>query len=356
MSIKIPAAHPVTLRRRERHWSQSDLADHAGVPRSTISAIESRRLTPSVSAALAVARALGVTVESLFATVDGAATDLEWAWAPPTHPCRYWEARVGARHLAYPTESLSTNAFAHDGVWKDGAHRSGGASRAAETLVLACCDPGAGLLAAEYARTTGFRLLVLERGGLDALDLLKRGLVHLAGLHFATADDPDRHVAIARNALGAGHALIRAAEWEEGLALPVGGRSDSTDALLSRCDRWALREPGSAARDCLDAVLGPDRAPVGHVVRGHASVASAVRAGWADAGVCIRLSAEEAGLAFRPLREESLDFCVAESQLSEPRIRGLIRVLQSHAHRALLEDLPGYRSRFTGEIRPIPAP
>lgn len=355
MSTKNPAAHPVTLRRLERNWSQADLAEHAGVPRSTISAIESRRLTPSVSAALAVARALGGTVESLFAAGDGAATGLEWAWEPPASPCRYWEARVGARHLAFPVESLTANAFAHDGVWKDGAHRPGGASRAAETLVLACCDPSAGLLAAEYARATGFRLLVLERGGSAALDLLRRGLVHLAGLHFAPADDPDRHVAIVREALGAGHALIRAADWEEGLALPAGGRSGSLDSLLGRCDRWALREPGSAARDCLDALLGPGKKPAGRLVRGHAGVAGAVRAGWADAGVCVRLSAEEAGLAFRLLREESLDFCVAESQLADPRVRGLVRVLQSRTHRALLEDLPGYRSRFTGEIRPIAA-
>jgi molybdate-binding protein/DNA-binding XRE family transcriptional regulator len=344
------SAHPVALKRLARHWSQADLAQQAGVPRSTISAIESRRLTPSVSAALAVARALGGSVESLFAEGGTGAGGIEWAWAPRNDPGRYWEALVGARHLAYPVESLATNAFIHDGVWKHGAHQPGGASLAAETLVLACCDPAAGLLAAEFARATGFRLLVLERGGLAALDLLKRGLVHLAGLHFATDADPERNAAIARRELGGGHTLIRAAGWQEGVAVAATDRFRSLDSLAGGCDSWALREPGSAARECLDGLIGQNRAPAGRIVGGHAGVASAVRAGWAEAGVCVRLSAEEAGLAFLPVREESLDFCVAESQLADPRVRGLIRVLQSRAHRSLLDELPGYQSRQTGEM------
>jgi molybdate-binding protein/transcriptional regulator with XRE-family HTH domain len=350
MSTDISSAHPVTLRRFSRGWSQADLEARSGVPRSTISAIESRRLSPSVTAALAISRALGGSVESLFGGGQTGQGGIEWAWEPRTSPCRYWEALVGYRHLAFPVESLATNSFAHDGVWRDGGFHSGTAIPAAETLVLACCDPAAGLLAAEFARATGFRLLVLDRGGLSALELLKSGLVHLAGLHFATDADPERNAAIARRELGGGHTLIRAAGWQEGVAVAVSDRFRSLDSLAGGCDSWALREPGSAARECLDGLIGQDRAPAGRIVGGHAGVASAVRAGWAEAGVCVRLSAEEAGLAFLPVREESLDFCVAESQLTDPRVRGLIRVLQSRAHRSLLDELPGYQSRQTGEM------
>ncbi|MEQ1843561.1 MAG: helix-turn-helix transcriptional regulator, partial [Verrucomicrobiales bacterium] len=63
MSTGNPSPHPVALHRISRGWSQAELSDRAGIPRSTLSAIESRRLTPSVSAALAVANALGCSVE-----------------------------------------------------------------------------------------------------------------------------------------------------------------------------------------------------------------------------------------------------------------------------------------------------
>ena len=48
--------------------SQAELANRAGVSRSLVAAIEAGRNTPSVAAGIAVARALGVTVEELFAT------------------------------------------------------------------------------------------------------------------------------------------------------------------------------------------------------------------------------------------------------------------------------------------------
>ncbi len=50
--------------RERRGWTQAMLAQQSGVPRSTISAIENGALTPSVSTALALARALGVSVET----------------------------------------------------------------------------------------------------------------------------------------------------------------------------------------------------------------------------------------------------------------------------------------------------
>ena len=50
-----------------RDWSQQELADRAGLSRAGISAIESGRLAPSVTAAMALARVLCCTVEDLFA-------------------------------------------------------------------------------------------------------------------------------------------------------------------------------------------------------------------------------------------------------------------------------------------------
>jgi molybdate-binding protein len=81
----------------------------------------------------------------------------------------------------------------------------------------------------------------------------------------------------------------------------------------------------------------------------HAAVAEAVRGGWADAGVCVRLAAEEAGLSFLPVRTETLDFCFSGALQHDPRIHALIRLLRDPSFRRLLGELPGYDTRWTGE-------
>lgn len=346
--------HPVARRRSQRHWSQVELARRAGIPRSSVSAIESRRLTPSVTAALALARALECSVEELFGGGAGTSCPMGpvWAWPPNSEPARFWEAEVGGRRLLYPVESLSWNVTGHDGIRQGGAEHDGGADQAERTLTLACCDPAAGLLAAEYARAGGFRLLVFSRGGGAALDLLKRGLIHVAGLHRSTPEHPDANAATVRAQLGGGYRLLRAARWQEGIALPAEDRTRSANSLFRRPRRWALREPGSAARECLEVWSGGRRLP-GRVVDSHAAVAQAIRAGWADAGACVRLSAVEAGLNFVPVRTEILDFCFAESRMHDPRILALIRLLRSRAYRRLVSELPGYDARETGEVLPV---
>jgi putative molybdopterin biosynthesis protein len=341
----------VARRRIACAWSQSELARRAGIPRTTVSAIEGERLTPSVKTALALARALECSVEELFgagltAFVAGSPA---WAWPPLGDPCRYWEAAVGGRRLLYPAEGLPMNATLHDGVWQKGAMHDSDSAIAEETLVLACCDPAAGLLASEYAKNSGFRLLVIERSGAAALVLLKQGLVHLAGLHRSTPERPGRNIDTVREKMGNGYRLLRAANWQEGLALPVSERSNTATAIVRQCRRWALREQGSAARECLDELLGGQPAS-GKPVHGHGAVAEAIRSGWAGAGVCVQLTAEDAGLHFIPVRTEMLDICYSESLTHDPRMLALIRLLRSRSHRRLISELPGYDATDTGEI------
>jgi putative molybdopterin biosynthesis protein len=341
----------VARRRIACGWSQAELALRAGIPRTTVSAIEGKRLTPSVTTAIALAHALNCTVEELFSTgtTKSAGGGTHWAWPPHGDPCRYWEAEVGGRRWLYPVENLSLNDTPHDGVWQRGAAHDSGAAMAEETLVLACCDPAAGLLASEYARETGFRLLVIERGGGAALELLKRGLIHLAGLHRSTPEQPGRNVETVRERLGDKYRLLRAAKWQEGLAIPAQDRSHTPSTIVRQCRQWALREQGSAARECLDELLGGQTAS-GKPVHGHSAVAEAVRAGWASAGVCVQLTAEDAGLHFVPVRTEMLDICYSEALSHDPRILALIRLLHSRSHRRLISELPGYDASETGEI------
>ena len=136
--------------------------------------------------------------------------------------------------------------------------------------------------------------------------------------------------------------MLRVAEWEEGVATAGSDRSSLT-ALVKSKPRWVGREPGSGARQCLDELLGSRPAPR-RIARDHRGVAEAIRSGWADAGVCLRIAAEEANLNFRSVRKEAYDLCFADTMQDDPRIRALVQALRSPSYRQLIDDLPGYRS------------
>ena len=353
MSSNALPLHPVARRRTALGWTQGDLARHAGIPRTTVSAIEGSRLTPSVTAALALARALDASVEEIFAAPHpnppAADPTSPWAWKPRREPARYWEADLRGRRLLFPVESTLLNPAAHDGLWEDGIGHDSQTGLAGSTLVLAGCDPAAGVLASEYARSSGLRLIVVPRSGAEAIQLLRDGLIHVAAIHRSTTDQPQRNAETVRAELGDGYQLLRAVDWEEGLALAPDSRARSATAAVRGVRRWALRTSGSAARECLDELLGRDTAK-GRTVDGHSAVAEAVHAGWAEAGICVRLSAEEAGLHFLPIRTESLDFCFRSNDQQDPRILALIRLLRDRSYRRLVSELPGYDARNTGEL------
>jgi len=350
MNDKIMSSNPVLARRLAREWSQAELAQRAGISRAAVSAIEGERLSPSVATALALAAVFECSVEELFSReTTPVSADPDWAWLPSVETCRYWEANVNSRRRLYPVEAGTLNPVPHDGVWSNGVLRESRPPSAETTLVLACCDPAAGLLAEEYARASGFRLLVFPRGGRAALELLRQRLVHVAGLHYSTDELPERNAETARAQLGNDGRLLRLARWETGLALATNDHSSSAECVARRPLRWAAREPGSAARECLDQLLG-SRSFSGREVNGHAAVAEAVRAGWAEAGVCVRFSADEAGLNFLPVRTEALDLCFLAAFQHDPRIQALVRLLRTRAYRRLISELPGYNARETGEI------
>lgn len=334
--------------RQGRGWSQADLARRAGLSRAGVSAIETDRLVPSVSTALALAAAFDCQVEALFGSGTGGRAEHEWAWPPAQSPCRYWLAEVRGRTLRYPAEATAAGVSAHDGVFRAGAAFPAADADPAATLVLASCDPAAGLLAAEYARASGYRLLALPRSGRQALALLGRGLVHVAGVHFATGGTSAGNERAVREAVGGGHRLLRVARWDEGLAVAAAAGVSSVREAVRADLRWVGREPGSAARQCLDE-LRPHGRPPRRVAHDHRGVAEAVRCGWADAGVCHRLAGEEAGLRVFTVRREQFDLCYPADADADPRIAALVRVVRSANYRRLAGDLPGCDTTAAGE-------
>jgi molybdate-binding protein/transcriptional regulator with XRE-family HTH domain len=341
----------VKTRRVQRRWSQDELARRAGISRAAVSAIEIKRLVPSVAAALALAKAFGCRVEDLFGSADDAVETETWAWEPLADPCGYWRAEVGGRILRFPTEVTVAGMLPHDGVVNRGEPVQASEFNPGRTLVMASCDPAASLIASEYERATGFRLLPLHRSSHEALELLRQGLVHVAGIHLATAKNDSGNARAAKNVLGGGFSLLRFATWDEGLAVQPSTSRSSVNAIVRANLRWVGRESGAGARQCQDEILG-NRQPR-RQAKDHRGVAEAIRCGWADVGVCLRLVSEQAGLRFIHIRNEAYELCYPASLKSDVRLKKLVDVLRSHALRRHFESVPGYELSRTIEHREI---
>jgi putative molybdopterin biosynthesis protein len=155
--------------------------------------------------------------------------------------------------------------------------------------------------------------------------------------------------------------LLCVADWEEGIALDPGLGLRSVRSAVAAGLRWVSREAGSAARDCLDELLGGSgvrlagRAAV-HESRSHRGVADAIRGGWAQAGICLRLASDEANLKFLSVRRERYELCFPQSLAEDPRLAALSSAVRSTRYRRLVGDLPGYDVSHTGELNRIAVP
>jgi molybdate-binding protein/DNA-binding XRE family transcriptional regulator len=341
--------------RAERDWSQVVLAEKSAVSRTEVSAIETGRLVPSVAVALRLAAALGASVEAIFGRAAQARA-VAWAWAPSGQDQRSWYARIGEQVLTYPVEETAAGSIPHDSDADRGASPiTRSLLRPDRTLVVAGCDPLAGLIAHEMRAQYGVRVLPLIRSSSRALDLLRQGLVHVAGIHFTDAGGHAMNDRSVRATLGAGYRLVHQLRWENGIALS-GTRTEQTTAALLRAKlRWVNREEGSAARRAFDRLLDSKRRPIGydHVVKGHRAVAATISSGWAEAGICVKPVASDAGLRFISLQQEAYELCFAEALTDDPRIIALLATLQSAGYRKQVEETPGCLARDTGSVRSV---
>jgi len=338
----------VRQNRQQKGFSQAELARLARISRSGLAAIERGELVPSVHAALALSRALGASVEELFLPPPPEAP--AWAWTPSRLPCGFWRAEFPDGERLVPAQGAHPASPAFDG-WFDGGLVHFQAGPPQRTLVLACCDPAAGLLVARLAQV-GVRLVVLQRSSGEALELLAAGAVHVAGLHLAGEHDSRGNSHLAGERLGPGFRLLRVALWEEGVACQPSAVEGGL-ARLSRPEvRWVGRKPGAGARACQDLVLGAGPAPE-NLASDHSGVVAAIRQGWAQAGVCPRYVAEAAGLGFLSVRREPFDLCHSQDLEQDPRLQALSDAVRCRAFQQRLGCLPGYRVEGAGEMQAV---
>ena len=336
--------------RRRRGWSQREVARRCGLSRAEVSAIETGRVVPSTAAALALARAFDCSVEGLFGLQETAART--WAWPPKHRAGRFWEARVGDRTLVFPNESTTVGTLPSDGVYEGGGREVTRPSDPNRTLVIAGCDPAVSLLVARIGAMSDLRVIPLTRSSQRSVELLEQGLVHVAGVHLYGEPGQDENFTAARALLGERFRLLRLARWDEGVALDSSLKLGSIKAALASNLRWVGREAGSGARQCLDHILGRRRKPEGYQYHAgdHHGVSEAISAGWAQAGVCVRLPAEERGLQFFKVREENYDLCFLAEEEGDPRLQALLTAVRSVSYEKDLQQLPGYHTENTGEL------
>jgi len=336
----------VRERRVTSGLTQAELAQRAGISRTAVTAIEAGRIVPSVMAAMAVSRVLETTVEDLFSPNGASAEASVWAWQPSSASGPCWRSEVLGQIVLYPADSAPMLTMLPD---TEAGASSNATQTPHDTLVMACCDPAAGILASQFAEMTGLRLIVLQRSSRQSVEMLRQGLVHLAGLHLSTKDDPDRNSIVIRSALAPGHQIVRLARWQEGIAVTPSASIRSIRSAVRTKLNWVGREPGSGARQCLDRLL-PDRPAPRRVARHHRGVVEAIQSGWAEAGVCVQLVSAEAGLTFLPVQEEAFDVCYSTKLADDRRLKAFLTVIGSAAYRKQISSLPGYDSRETGSL------
>lgn len=334
---------------RERFaWSQAELAARAEISRAAVSAIEIGRLVPSVEAALALARVFNISVEELFAPARSSGTLVEWAWKPHSPQQRCWLAEIEGTLRAYPVEDGPTSFWPHDHLGLPPHPDTILYDLARRTLVVATCDPAAGLLAQMAWNLTGIRLIAVNRSSRQSLALLRDGLVHAAGVHLASSDEPDENRRVASEIIQSPLTSLRIGTWQSGVA--VGGATPprSIRGLQRENLTWIGRTVGSGAYQSQQEVLG-EKSPR-RTARDHRGVIEAIRNGWGEAGITLRWVAEEAGLSFLSVRNDLYDWFFPPDFIHDPRLQGMLRLLRSGEYQQAAPQLPGNTCESAGEL------
>ena len=348
------------LARQARGFSQQQLAGMAGVSRQAVSAVEAGASDPSLRVAIALSRALGMTVEDLF----GPAIPEPEVPVRPLAPL----GRAGARvSLAPVADSFVALPLSGGTVTRAGFAPAGGrVTKAGDvtplgpprpTLVVAGCDPALPLIELPLSLLDPpVSFAWWPCPSREALSLAADGLVHVAGAHLRGRSG-DYNTGPARELLRDGAEVIGFCSWREGLVLRpdvAGGVSGIADVAAARL-RLVNREPGAEARRVLDRELarhGIDgRVLPGYLTQatGHLELAAAIAAGLADAGIASEPAALAYDLAFVPLAEERFDLVVPAVHAGSREVQALFRALSSPWLLDQLASLPGYTVTQCGE-------
>jgi len=374
--------------RTAKALSQGVLANMAGITRQAIYAIEASLYLPTTAVALRLAGALDCRVEDLFSLVStGEVIEGDLLGAPPSSSAdsarvRVKVARVGERVVVRPVATLGgvlNYTVPADGLIVGSAGSTGRTAKAGARVrvqllrdrrvvegdvAVAGCDPAI-FLAGEHLRRRQDKTAVVgwTMGSAAALEALKQGEVHVAGLHIVDARSGESNLPYLRRHLkGNEFTVVTFATWEEGFMVRAGNPKGIREvADLARKDvKLVNREEGSGARLLLDQKLVAAGIKASRIrgyqriASSHFEVARVIAEGQADVGIGVWSAARLFGLDFLPLQEERYDLVVPTPYLkTHPGLTHLLDTIVSRPFRTEIEALGGYDTRETGKIQEL---
>lgn len=345
--------------RERRGMPQSELARLAGISRQALFQIESGAAFPRVDTAMRIARALGCAVEDLFGAGESEGQPVILVGSGAREGSRIDLAFLDGRWIAHASDdpdALGAGFPASDGVLEScGCVATPGLGDA--NIFIAGCDPALEMLGQMVTSLPlGGRCVWVPCGNGIALDLLERGEVHAAGIHFGGTSGRANLRTLQKRGLLAKVRVIHFSRWTQGWMLRPGlaksfrGAGDLPNGKI----RLLNREPGSGCRIELDSALaaaGLDARDVpgySDIARNHMAVARRIASRMADAGIGCEAVARTFGLDFLPTTEVSFDLVVRSDQCERPIISALLDLLCSRHFARRLAELPGYASDGTG--------
>ena len=354
--------------------SQKQLADLAGITRQAISALESDQYSPATSVALQLARALHCRVEDLFSIKQGGEIiegELLGALPQGNRPLRAQVTQIGHRLLVRPLHGLgelaSLSATA-DGLIVESNPKNNQVKVKLlkdrevirRKIVVGGCDPAMFLAGEHIRKHDQDNLVPCLMGSSIALKALKRGEIHLAGIHLADERSGVWELPNLKDSLGDMDCIVVTfAHWEEGFIVRQGNpkKIRAVSDIAKPTVRIVNREKGSGARRLLDkqiraSAINPKRIKgYGDEVFSHLDVASRVKSGLADAGIGVQSVASICGLDFVPLQRERYDLVIPKAHYETlSGLRVLLDTIVSKPFRDELDALGGYDTREIGKV------
>jgi DNA-binding XRE family transcriptional regulator len=312
------------------------------VTRQLIAAVEAGRNSPAVDAALGLARALGTTVEELFAEHD---PDVVVALGDRLcDGAAIRVGRVGDQLVAaeLPDHGVAGAAWAKaDGVLDGGRLRLfPGASPAGS--VLAGCDPAMGVAEAMLGGLGSHSLLAISAPTGTALRALQRGVVHAAVAHGRPDELPEPPVPVVRWHL---------ARWQVGLAVRHRFRGHSFESILRGDLPIVRRAPAATSQQAFERAriaAGIEPIAVGPQATGHLDAAR-LAATLNAAAVTTEGAARTFDLSFIALEDHVVEVWIANRWLEHPGITALGETLASRAFTERVAHFGGYDLSHCGE-------
>lgn len=376
MRVALNVRNSVAELRQRRGLSAAELAAEIGLSRQAVYSMEAGSYVPNTTVSLKLSRVFGVPVEEIFCleqdnapAAHGGSNVEILPGEPEIQPGQAVQVcRVGKRLVAACPQPTAWSLPLADGLLVYGGRSSkrkakttvqlfGEEKDLAKRVMVAGCDPGISVLS-RHVQRAGIELVVMNRNSSQALDLLKQGLVHVAGTHLQDKAAGESNLPAVRQRFAKGEvAVIGFAIWQVGIVVARGNpKGIRTISDFARKDITMVnRESGAGCRLTLDyhlAQLGITAGSVrgyGQIALGHLPAAWHVLAGKADCCIATKAAARAFGLDFISLLTERYDFVIRKPDLNSQAVQVLLDTLGRAAFRRELEGSNGYDTRPAGD-------